>query len=147
MTSCVSRAETEDVDLELPPRLIDRHVLDGTVGAVARVVDEGVDPPLLGEDAVDAGDHRRVVGDVHRERRDAARLERRHPLDPAGDGIHRPSGRDEMDGDGLADAGRRPRDEGYFAHPDTVCRVAGLADRRHGGGGHRRTFGGGAQQP
>ena len=32
---------------------------------------------------------------------------------------------DEVDGDGLADAGRRTGDEGYLAHPDTVCRVAG----------------------
>ena len=64
--------QAEHVDLELAPRLVDRDVLDRAVGAVAGVVHEYVDPALLVDDPL----RRRltidvVVGDVHREDRDA----------------------------------------------------------------------------
>ena len=69
--------EPEDVDLELPSRLVDRHVLDRAVGPVAGVVDQDVDAALLVDHPLDAGDHRRVVGDVHGEGVHAAPLRAR----------------------------------------------------------------------
>ena len=42
-----------------------RHVLERAVRAVAGVVDEDVDPAGVGDDLLDAGDHRGVVRDVH----------------------------------------------------------------------------------
>ncbi len=80
--------QPEDVDLELPPRLVQRHVLDRAVGAVPRVVDEYVDPAVLVEDPLDAGGHGRVVGDVHPEHAHPGVGQGDHPVDAAGDGVH-----------------------------------------------------------
>ena len=80
--------QAEDVDLELAAGLVDRHVLDRTVGAVARVVHQYVDPPALVDDPLDAAHHGRVVGDVHPEDVTPCRARRGHPLDPAGHGVH-----------------------------------------------------------
>jgi hypothetical protein len=59
--------EPEDVHVELTPGLVERHVLDRAVRAVTGVVDQDVDPPLLLDDPGDAGNHRGIVCDVHRE--------------------------------------------------------------------------------
>ena len=84
-TSWHEPRQAEDVDLELPPGLVDRHVLDGAVGPVARVVDQHVDATLLVDDPLHAGDHRRVVGDVHREGVHASLGEPGHPVDATSD--------------------------------------------------------------
>lgn len=60
--------EAEDVDVELAAGLLERHVLDGAVGAVAGVVDEDVDAAGLGQDRLDGGADGVLIGEVEGER-------------------------------------------------------------------------------
>ena len=79
----------EDVDLELVAGLGQGHVFERAVGAVAGVVDQHVDAAFFGEDLLDPGLHRLVVGDVHRQRADTGRGEVLHPLYPPSRGVGR----------------------------------------------------------
>jgi hypothetical protein len=100
--------QAEEVDLELSTCDVDRDVLDRAVRAVAGVVDEHVEATVLREDAFDAGRHRVLVGDVHRERRDAGLLDPLHPVDPAGHGVRREAGLEQADRRPLPDPARAP---------------------------------------
>ena len=76
----------------------------------------------------DAGDHRGVVGDVHRERVHALRRERGHPVDAARDGVHGEALREQGAGGALADAGGTAGDQGYrCAHAARVVGEAGAS--------------------
>ena len=67
--------EAEDVRLELAAHLVDADRLDRARLRVAGVVDEHADGAVLGLDRRDRGRHRRLVGDVERERAAAGGLE------------------------------------------------------------------------
>ena len=95
----------EHVDFELAAGFFHRYVFDGAVGAVAGVVDQDVDAALLGEDPVDPGPHRLLVGDVHCQRADTGLGEVSHALDPPGRGVDGVAGLAQLLRGGLADAG------------------------------------------
>ena len=59
--------ESEEVGLELPPRVVDRHRLDRTVKAVSRVVDQDADRAVFLLDGLDGGLCRRRIRYVKRE--------------------------------------------------------------------------------
>ncbi|GAB2691330.1 hypothetical protein GCM10027194_27140 [Thalassiella azotivora] len=104
--------EADDVHLQLAAGLVHRHVLEGAVRTVARVVHEDVDPSVLGEHALDAGGHRRVVGDVESPDVHAEGGEGLHAVDAPGRGDDREPLVLQLDGGLLADARRGAGDEG-----------------------------------
>ena len=117
--------QSEQVDLELPPSLVQRHVLDRAVRPVARVVDQHVDASLLGQHPVHEVDHRLVVGDVELCGVHALLGQHSHPVGPPRPGIDDVAGLLEPMGRRLPDARRCPRDD-----CDLVCH-----DRKPRGGG------------
>ena len=102
----------EHVDVELAARLVERHVLDGAVGAIAGVVDQDVDAAGLGDDLLDTGAHGVVVGDVHRQRPDAAARELLEALGAARGAVDGVAELVQLQGGDLADAGGGSGDEG-----------------------------------
>jgi hypothetical protein len=59
--------KAEEIHLELPARLLQRHVLDRAHGAVTCAIDQHIDAAFVVNDALYALNHRRVVGNVHAE--------------------------------------------------------------------------------
>ncbi len=114
--------EAEDVRLELPPRLVERHALDGAAQAVARVVDERTDRAGVALDLRDRALQRALVGDVELQQAAAGVLELRDRLEPAGRRVHRPV---------------RPREPNCRRPPD----ARGAArDQHRRGRGHDRSI-------
>ena len=104
----------EQVHVELAAGLVQRHVLDGSVGAVAGVVDQDVDAAGLGEDLLDAQRGRFLVGDVHGERSDAALAQVGHPVGAAGHAVDDETGVLETECGRFSDPGRGSGHEGDF---------------------------------
>ena len=80
--------EAEDIYVELPAGLLLGHRLERAEVAVARIVDQNVDAPLLRDYPPDTLLHGGLVGYVHIEQSGARVLERRHPLKASRRGIN-----------------------------------------------------------
>jgi hypothetical protein len=104
----------EDVDIELGTRLLERHILDRTIRAVASVVDQHVDASGHGNDAVDASLHRSVVGHVQGQDIDSGLCKITHPIHASRGRIHGVAEAFEFEGGSGADAGRRAGYESNF---------------------------------
>ena len=60
--------QTEEVHLELAACLVDRHIFNSAVGAVARVVDEHVNAAFCINNLLHGGFHGGLIGNVNAER-------------------------------------------------------------------------------
>jgi hypothetical protein len=101
----------EDVGLELPAGVGQRHGLDGPRPAEAGVVDQDPDCAVLLLDHIDGGPHGIVVGHVERQGPAAERFEVGEDLGPAGGGVDRPSRTSKKAGGGPPDAARTAGDQ------------------------------------
>ena len=95
--------EAEQVDLELVSRVVERDVLDGSIEAEARVVDQNVNPSFRFDDAAHGPLVVLALRDVHLDRGDAVFGQVVHAVRPASAGV-----------DGVAPAGQQ--DRGFPAH-------------------------------
>ena len=106
--------KAEDIDLQLPAGLLQRHVLDGAERAVTGVVDQHVDASLGLHDRGDTGRHRSLVGHVETQRDDAEGAKRFHPLDPAGGTVDAVAFAGQQHGGLIPDAAARAGEKDYF---------------------------------
>ena len=65
---CGSTSWAEEVHLELAACLVDGHIFNSAVGAVARIVDEHVNAAFYINNLLHGGFHGGLIGDVHAER-------------------------------------------------------------------------------
>ena len=103
--------QPEDVDVELPPPFSQGHFLQRSVGTVAGVVDQHVDPAVGRDDHGHRGRHRFLGGDVQRQDGHAGCFSGSILLHTAGSGVHRKAGRSELNGSLETDAGGRTGDK------------------------------------
>ncbi|GAA2152719.1 hypothetical protein GCM10010403_19650 [Glycomyces rutgersensis] len=101
----------DHVHLEQVAGLGQRHLLDRAVDHRARVVDQHVDAPLLFDDGGDGAVEPVAVPGVHRERVPAGGDEAAHLVHAPRGAVDDVPGAQQVEGDGVADAGRGARDE------------------------------------
>ncbi|MNH93937.1 hypothetical protein D3C73_465470 [compost metagenome] len=104
----------KDVDVELGARLFHLHVLDGTIGAIAGIVDEDVDATEFGDDGFDPGLHGSVISHVHRQNFDTGLRQTLHVTDTARGAVNRVAEFLELEGSGFPDTGRSAGDKCDF---------------------------------
>ena len=106
----------EEVHLELVPGVVERDLLDRSVQAEARVVDQYVDAALGIDDPVDDPLVVVALGHVHLDRGDAVVGQVRHAVHPSGGGVDAVTLAGEQDGGLAAHARRRSGYQHNLAH-------------------------------
>ncbi len=73
-------SETENVDLKLSAALIQGHLFERAIGAVARVIDEHVYPSGFLQNGLHGGCHRGVISDIQRQQTCTGKSQWLHPV-------------------------------------------------------------------